>query len=80
MNTQRLAQLSQRMSMITLLLIISMLVLNAAVWLFPVLSSSADGLGFGFALSDRQIQGRAEQVALFPFWRSWGGSCCPVFP
>ncbi|NWC78023.1 DUF2975 domain-containing protein, partial [Pseudomonas sp. P7759] len=32
MNTQRLAQLSQRMSMITLLLIISMLVLNAAVW------------------------------------------------
>lgn len=50
MNTQRLAQLSQRMSLLTLLLIVVMLVLNTCVWLFPVLSSSADGLGFGFAL------------------------------
>ena len=73
MNTQRLAQLSQRMSMITLLLIVLMLALNVAVWLFPVLSSSTDGLGFGFALSDRQIQGRAEQVALFPLWQVLGG-------
>lgn len=73
MNTQRLAQLSQRMSLITLLLIVTMLLLNAAVWWFPVLSSSADGLGFGFALSDRQIQGRAAQVALFPVWQTLGG-------
>jgi len=73
MNTQRIALLSQRMSLLTLLLIIAMLVLNTAVWLFPVLSSSTDGLGFGFALSDRQIQGRAEQVALFPLWQTLGG-------
>lgn len=73
MNTQRLAQLSQRMSLLTLLLIVTMLALNAAVWLFPVLGSSADGLGFGFALSDRQIQGRAEQVALMPWWQLLGG-------
>lgn len=72
MNTQRLAQLSQRMSLITLVLIISMLALNAAVWLYPILSSSTGGLGFGFALSDRQIQGRAEQVALFPLWQTLG--------
>jgi hypothetical protein len=31
MNTQRLAQLSQRMSLITLLLIVTMLLLNAAI-------------------------------------------------
>ncbi len=34
MNTQRLAQLSQRMSLLTLLLIVVMLVLNTGVWLF----------------------------------------------
>ena len=62
MNTQRLAQLSQRMSLLTLLLIVVMLVLNTCVWLFPVLSSSADGLGFGFALSDRLIQARAVSM------------------
>ncbi|MFC6296415.1 DUF2975 domain-containing protein [Pseudomonas sp. CCM 7893] len=72
MNSQRLAQLSQRMSLITLLLIVAMLLLNTALWLFPVLGSSADGLGFGFALSDRQIQGRAGQVALFPGWQILG--------
>ncbi|WP_395609263.1 DUF2975 domain-containing protein [Pseudomonas sp. B22129] len=72
MNTQRLALLSQRMSVVTLLLIISMLALNAAGWLFPVFGSSPEGLGFNFALSDRLIQGRAEQVALFPLWQILG--------
>lgn len=80
MNTQRLAQLSQRMSLLTLLLIVSMLLLNAAVWVFPVLSSSTDGLGFGFALSDRQIQGRAEQVALFPWWQVLGSVALSSVP
>ncbi|TFY86911.1 DUF2975 domain-containing protein [Pseudomonas kairouanensis] len=80
MNTQRLAQLSQRMSLLTLLLIITMLALNAAVWLFPVLSSSADGLGLGFALSDRLIQGRAEQVAEFPLWQVVGGIVLSSIP
>lgn len=80
MNTQRLARLSQRMSLITLLLIIAMLLLNTAVWLFPVLSSSADGLGFGFALSDRQISGRAGLVALFPWWQTLGGILLSSIP
>ncbi|MGY2375277.1 DUF2975 domain-containing protein [Pseudomonas sp. SDO524_S393] len=69
MDTQRLAQLSQRMSMITLLLIVSMLLLNTVVWVFPILS---DGLGFGFALSDRQIVGRAAKIELFPLWQIAG--------
>ncbi|OPA94111.1 DUF2975 domain-containing protein [Pseudomonas fluorescens] len=72
MNTQRLALLSQRMSVVTLLLIISMLALNAAGWLFPVLGSSSEGIGFNFALSDRLIQGRVDQVALFPLWQILG--------
>lgn len=80
MNTQRLAQLSQSMSLLTLLLIVTMLALNAAVWLFPVLSSSADGLGFGFALSDRLIQERAEQVAAFPLWQMLGGIVLSSIP
>lgn len=80
MNTHRLAQLSQRMSLLTLLLIITMLALNAAVWLFPVMSSSSEGLGFGFALSDRQIQGRAEQVALFPWWQVLGAIALSSVP
>jgi hypothetical protein len=80
MNTQRLALLSQRMSVITLLLIVGMLTLNAAVWLFPVLSSSTDGLGFGFALSDRLILGRADQVALFPLWQTLGAIVLSSIP
>ncbi|TFY95005.1 DUF2975 domain-containing protein [Pseudomonas nabeulensis] len=80
MNTQRLALYSQRMSIVTLSLIIAMLLLNAAVWLFPVLSSSSDGLGFGFALSDRQIEGRAEQVALFPWWQTLGSIVLSSIP
>ena len=80
MNTQRLAQLSQRMSLLTLLLIVVMLVLNTCVWLFPVLSSSADGLGFGFALSDRLIQARAVQVALLPWWQILGAIVLSSIP
>ncbi|NWA82856.1 DUF2975 domain-containing protein [Pseudomonas poae] len=80
MNTQRLAQLSQRMSLLTLLLIVVMLVLNTAVWLYPVLSSSTEGLGFGFALSDRLIQERTAQVALFPWWQILGGIVLSSIP
>lgn len=80
MDTQRLAQLSQRMSLLTLLLIVGMLVLNTAVWMFPVLSSSADGLGLGFALSDRLIQTRAAKVALFPWWQIGGGILLSSIP
>ncbi|KAF2408253.1 DUF2975 domain-containing protein [Pseudomonas antarctica] len=80
MNTQRLAQLSQRMSLLTLLLIVVMLVLNTAVWLFPVLGSSADGLGFGFALSDRLIEAHAAKVALFPWWQTAGGIVLSSIP
>ncbi|KAF1005372.1 MAG: hypothetical protein GAK32_02662 [Pseudomonas fluorescens] len=80
MNTQRLASISQRMSLITLLLMVGMLLLNAAVWMFPVLGSSADGPGLGFALSDRQIQGRVAQVLLFPWWQTLGGVVLSSIP
>ncbi|WP_455918288.1 DUF2975 domain-containing protein [Pseudomonas cerasi] len=72
MNTQRLAQLSQRMSLLTLLLMVVMLVLNTGVWLFPVLGSSADGLGLSFSLSNR-IQDSGVQIALLPWWQKLGG-------
>ncbi|MEW5510792.1 DUF2975 domain-containing protein [Pseudomonas sp. LF135] len=79
MNTQRLAQLSQRMSLLTLLLIVVMLVLNTGVWLFPVLGSSADGLGLSFSLSDR-IQDSGVQIALLPWWQKLGGIVLSSIP
>ncbi|EJN32893.1 hypothetical protein PMI35_00958 [Pseudomonas sp. GM78] len=67
-----LARFSQRMATITLGLIVVMLLLNAALWCFPSLASP-QGLGLGFALTDRQLSDRTDVVALFPWWQTLGG-------
>lgn len=77
MNSQRLAQLSQRMALLTLLLIVAILLLNTAAWLYPVQSAS---FGFGFALTGQQIEGRAEIVATFPWWQTLGGVLLSSIP
>jgi hypothetical protein len=72
MTSNRLAQLSQRMAVVTLLLIVAMLALNAALWLFPVIAGK-NGWGLGFALTDRQLSDIADKAALFPWWQTTGG-------
>jgi Protein of unknown function (DUF2975) len=72
MTSNRLAQLSQRMAVATLLLIVTMLLLNTAVWLFPFLGAK-DGLGLGFSLTERQLSSISGQVMLFPWWQTLGG-------
>ncbi|WP_347902016.1 DUF2975 domain-containing protein [Pseudomonas purpurea] len=69
MTSNRLAQLSQRMASVTLLLIVAMLLLNAAMWLFPGLST----VGAGFALTERQLPIIADQALLFTWWQVLGG-------
>ncbi|KAA0946087.1 DUF2975 domain-containing protein [Pseudomonas sp. ANT_H14] len=72
MTSLRLAKLSQLMSVATLILIVVMLALNVALWLFPSLASN-EGLGLGFALTERQLSPRTEVAALFPWWQTLGG-------
>jgi hypothetical protein len=79
MTSVSLAQFSRRMATITLLLIILMLVLNAAVWLFPALASK-DGLGLGFALSDRQLSDMTSAAAVFPWWQTLGAIVLSSIP
>jgi hypothetical protein len=68
----RLAQVSHRMAAVTLMLIVVMLVLNALLWLFPMLASR-EGWGLAFALTDRQLADRSAMAALFPWWQTLGG-------
>lgn len=79
MTSVSLAQFSRRMATITLLLIILMLVLNAVVWLFPTLASK-DGLGLGFALSDRQLSDMTSAAAVFPWWQTLGAIVLSSIP
>ncbi|MEB0047607.1 MULTISPECIES: DUF2975 domain-containing protein [unclassified Pseudomonas] len=72
MTSNRLAQLSQRMAVVTLLLIAVMLLLNALLWLVPSLVEK-NGWGLGFALTERQLGDMADQAALFPWWQALGG-------
>lgn len=72
MTSHRLARLSQRMSAVTLLLIVAMLLLNAALWLFPDLSAE-NGYGLGFGLSNDLFSRGVVGAAAFPWWQTLGG-------
>ncbi|AZE51335.1 hypothetical protein C4K04_5697 [Pseudomonas chlororaphis] len=69
MTSKHLAQLNQRMATVTLVLIVSMLLLNAAAWLFPN-PGMADGLGF--ALTGRLLSTVANQAVLPSWWQTLG--------
>lgn len=69
MTSDRLSHLSQRMAAATLWLIVAMLLLNAACWLYP----SLNGYGLGFALTDRLISNLGVDVGSFPYWQKLGG-------
>ncbi|AIC22321.1 MULTISPECIES: DUF2975 domain-containing protein [Pseudomonas] len=78
MTSQGLARFSQRMSAVTLLLIIAMLLLNAALWLFPQLSAES-GYGFGFGLSN-SLSSHLAAGAVFPWWQTLGGILLSSIP
>jgi len=79
MTSNRLAHLSQRMAAVTLLLIVVMLALNAALWVFPIIASK-NGWGLGFALSERRLSDIADRAALFPWWQTLGAIALSSVP
>lgn len=72
MTTHRLARFSQRMALFTLLLIVAMLGLNTALWVYPVLGSGPGGLGMAFGLSAQMMNGHSEIIARFTWWQTLG--------
>lgn len=72
MTTRRLAHFSQAMAAVTLCFIVAMLLLNAACWLYPALTSVAQGHGFGFGLTDGLISSLSIDVTRFPLWQKAG--------
>ncbi|WP_426234336.1 DUF2975 domain-containing protein [Pseudomonas sp. TWP3-2] len=79
MTNNGLACFSRRMATVTLLLIVVMLLLNAALWLYPSLAGK-DGWGLGFALTERQLSQIADSAALFPWWQKLGGIVLSSIP
>ncbi|KVN32854.1 hypothetical protein WJ63_05465 [Burkholderia pyrrocinia] len=73
MHSDRVARLSQRMAAVTLGFIVAMLLLNAACWAFPSLTSIDAGAGLGFGLTDSLIAGLGVDVAAMPWWQKAGG-------
>ncbi|WP_281891551.1 DUF2975 domain-containing protein [Pseudomonas atacamensis] len=71
MNSNPLAQFSQRMAALTLLLIASMLIFNAAFWVFPILGAN-DGLGAGFSLSGVMLSQLAVKIETLSWWQILG--------
>ncbi|AZE51331.1 hypothetical protein C4K04_5693 [Pseudomonas chlororaphis] len=65
MTSKHLAQLSQRMATVTLVLIGSMLLFNATAWLFPS-PGTTDSLGF--ALTGRLL----SKAVLLSWWQTLG--------
>lgn len=74
-----LARRSQHMAAICLVLIIAMLLVNGASWLFPSIAS----LGPGFALSDKLLGSLQIDLSSMPGWQRAGGilfSSVPLLP
>jgi len=71
MSPNKLMNFSRLMSSATLLLIIGMLLLNAACWVYPALVKE---YGFGFNLTAASIAGDFKvDVAHMPWWQVCGG-------
>ncbi|WLG33554.1 DUF2975 domain-containing protein [Pseudomonas simiae] len=71
MLVNRLAQFSQRMAVLTLMFIACMLILNAALWVFPIMGSN-DGWGIGFSLSGVMLNQLAVQTEMLAWWQILG--------
>lgn len=71
MTINRLALFSQRMAALTLMLMACMLILNAALWLFPILGSN-DGLSLGFSLSGVMLSNLSVNIETLAWWQVLG--------
>lgn len=60
------------MAAVTLGFTVAMLLLNAACWMYPSLTSVTNGRGMGFGLTDGLISGLSVDVARFPWWQKAG--------
>jgi hypothetical protein len=77
MYSNRLALYSQRMAAITLVFIVAMMTVNAAVWLFPEATSQ---YGLGFALTERQLSSLSEEAMRLTGWQCLGGILLSSIP
>lgn len=77
MSSNRLALYSQRMAVITLVFIITMMVLNAGVWLFPDVASE---YGLGFALTERQLSSLSAEAMHLTGWQCLGAMLLSSIP
>lgn len=66
----RLANFSQRMATVTLLVMVALLGLNIVNWIYP--PYGARGYGFSFGLTNRWMQHDGVDVAAFPAWQTLG--------
>lgn len=80
MSSDRLSRYSQRMAAVTLCFALGMLVLNAACWVFPQLTSAAGGHGFGFGLTNGLITSLGTDVTKFPWWQKAGAILLSSLP
>ncbi|MGN8342337.1 DUF2975 domain-containing protein [Pseudomonas sp. SMV71] len=77
MGTNRLALYSQRMAAVTLVLIVAMMGINAAAWLFPGFASE---YGLGFSLTERQLSSLADGALRLAGWQSLGAILLTSIP
>ncbi|KAA8996126.1 DUF2975 domain-containing protein [Affinibrenneria salicis] len=80
MALDRLAVVSHRMAALSLGFVIVMLALNAAVWLFPQLSSMEGGSGLAFYLSDQMISMPGLDLTTYPLWQKLGAILLSSIP
>lgn len=80
LTTQRLARVCQCMAVMTFVLLIGMLLSNAACWLFPNLNSVEGGYGVSFGLTNRLIAGLGVDLSVFPWWQLLGGIVLSSIP
>lgn len=80
-SSRRLSYCSQCMAVATLILIIAMLLLNAASWLYPTFYSVQQGTSnFNFGLNNDLVRHLHIDIASFPGWQKWGGIILSTLP
>ncbi|MDR2327059.1 MAG: DUF2975 domain-containing protein [Acidovorax sp.] len=79
-STDSLARNSQYIAAAALLLVVAMLVLNAASWFFPALGQGEGGAGLSFALTQRMVGMAGVDVLAMPWWQLLGAALISSIP
>ncbi|RKT98995.1 DUF2975 domain-containing protein [Burkholderia sp. Nafp2/4-1b] len=83
MESDRVARLSLRMAAVTLGFIVTMMLLNAACWVYPSLGAVKAGAGLAFGLTYSLMSNLNVDISTFPWWQKTGGivlSSVPFVP